>query len=74
MVAVLPVGVTVVSSVILTAEEGVTLRKGDEIGYFQFGGSDFVVMFESKRRIKFDAKVGMHYKMGVQIGNVQDMS
>ena len=74
MVAVLPVGVAVVSLLILTAEEGVTLRKGEEIGYFQFGGSDVVVMFESKRKIKLDAKVGVHYKMGVQIGNVQDVS
>ena len=74
MVAILPVGVAVVSSVMLTAEEGVTLRKGEEIGYFQFGGSDVVVMFESKRKIKLDAEVGVHYKMGVQIGNVQDMS
>lgn len=74
MVAVLPVGVAVVSSVILIAEEGVTLRKGEEIGYFQFGGSYVVAIFESKRKIKLDAKVGVHYKMRVQIGNVQDMS
>ena len=74
MVAVLPVGVAVVSSIILTAEEGVTLRKGEEIGYFQFGGSDVVVMFESKRKVKLDAKVGVRYKIAVQIGNVQDMS
>ena len=74
MVAVLPVGVAVVGSVILTAEEGVTLRKGEELGYFQFGGSDVVVMFGSKRKVKLDAEAGMHYKMGVQIGNVQDIS
>lgn len=74
MVAVLPVGVAVVSSLILTAEEGVTLRKGEEIEYFQFGGSDLVVMFELKRKIKLDAKFGVHYKVGVQIGNVQGMS
>ena len=48
--------------------------KGEDMGYFQLGGSDVVVMFESKRKIKLDAKVGVHYKVGVQIANVQDMS
>ena len=74
MVAVLPVGVAVVASIILTAEEGVTLRKGEELGYFQFGGSDVVVMFESKGKVRLDAEPGVHYKMGVQIGKVQEMS
>lgn len=74
MVAVLPVGMAVVSSVILTAEKGVTLRKGEELGYFQFGGSDIVVMFESKRKIRLHAEAGVHYKMGVQIGHVQETS
>ncbi len=74
MVAVLPVGMSVVSSVILTAEEGVTLRKGEELGYFQFGGSDVVLMFESKRKVVLDAEPGVHYRMGAQIGNVQELS
>lgn len=72
LVAVLPVGMSVVSSVILTAEEGVTLRKGEELGYFQFGGSDVVVMFESKQDVKLYAKAGVHYKMGEQIGTTKD--
>lgn len=74
MVAVLPVGMAVVSSVILTAEVGVTLRKGEELGYFQFGGSDVVVMFEAKGKVKLNVETGVHYKMGVQIGNAQEMS
>ena len=73
LVVILPVGMAVVSSVILTAEEGVTLRKGEELGYFQFGGSDIVVMFEAKSKVRLDAVVGVHYKMGVQIGKVQEM-
>ena len=31
-------------------------------------------MFDSKRKVKLDAKVVVHYEMGVQIGNVQEMS
>ena len=73
-VAVLPVGVAVVASVVLTAEEGVTLRKGEELGYFQFGGSDVVVLFEAKRKVVLDAEAGMHYRMGVQIGHVQEIA
>ena len=74
MVAVLAVGVSVVSSVILTAEEGVTVRKGEELGYFQFGGSDIVLMFESKAKVNMMAEIGVHYKMGVQIGKVENLS
>lgn len=52
---------------------GVTLRKGEELGYFQFGGSDVIVMFEAKAKVRLDAVVGMHYSMGVQIGEAQEM-
>ena len=46
LVACLPVGMAQVSSVVITAELGTRLRKGEEMGYFQFGGSDFVLVFE----------------------------
>ena len=71
MVAILPVSMALVSSVFLTAEEGVTLRKGEELGYFQVGGSDIVVMFEAKSKVELDAKAGTHYKMGAPIGSAQ---
>lgn len=52
---------------ILTAEVGVTLRKGEELSYFQFGGSDIVVLFEAKSNVSFTAQPGVHYKMGTRI-------
>lgn len=67
LVAVLPIGMCQVSSVILTAEEGVTLRKGEEISYFQFGGSDIIVLFEAKSNVSFTAQPDVHYKMGTRI-------
>ncbi|MCB1057095.1 MAG: phosphatidylserine decarboxylase [Acidobacteria bacterium] len=67
LVAVLPIGMCQVSSVILTAEEGVTLRKGEEISYFQFGGSDIIVLFEAATNISFTAQPNVHYKMGTRI-------
>ncbi len=67
LVAVLPIGMSQVSSVIITAEEGVTLRKGEELSYFQFGGSDCIVLFESSSNISFIAQPKVHYKMGTRI-------
>jgi phosphatidylserine decarboxylase len=67
LVAVLPIGMCQVSSVILTAETGVTLRKGEEISYFQFGGSDIIVLFEAKSNVSFTAQPNVHYKMGTRI-------
>ena len=67
LVAVLPIGMSNVSSVILTAEEGRTLQKGDEISYFQFGGSDYVMVFQEKANVCFTAQPGVHYKVGTRI-------
>ena len=41
-----------VEEVVITAEEGVTLHKGEELGYFQFGGSDFVMVFERASSVR----------------------
>ncbi|KAL4903109.1 hypothetical protein BDW74DRAFT_179980 [Aspergillus multicolor] len=70
LVAVLPVGMAVVSSVVLTAEVGVTLHKGEELGYFQFGGSDVVLIFESGLGTQITMEMGRHYKMGSEIGQI----
>ena len=74
LVAVLPVGMAAVSSVILTAETGAQLHKGEEIGYFQFGGSDVVLIFESQMGVEITMAQGNHYKMGTEIGMVQSAS
>lgn len=67
LVAVLPIGMAQVSSVNVTAEVGVTLTKGEELSYFTFGGSDIIVVFEAKSKVKFTAEVGTHYKQGEAI-------
>ena len=46
IVAVVAVGMAHVASVVLTATEGTHGAKGDEFGYFQFGGSDIIVVFQ----------------------------
>ena len=71
LVAVLPIGMAQVSSVILTAEVGTELRKGEELAYFQFGGSDVVVVVEGKSNVDFTAGLEQHYKMGEEIGRAR---
>ena len=68
LVAVLPIGMAQVSSVTLSAEVGLGLAKGEEFGYFAFGGSDIVMLFEAGK-VELDAKAGTHYKQGTAIGH-----
>jgi phosphatidylserine decarboxylase len=68
LVAVLPIGMAQVSSVNLTAEVGATLVKGEEFGFFAFGGSDIVTLFEAGR-VQLDANIGTHYNQGRKIGH-----
>lgn len=67
LVAVCPIGMGQVSSIITTAEKGVTLQKGDEISYFQFGGSDICMAFQRKSNVCFTAQSGVHYKAGTKL-------
>lgn len=46
IVAVIPVGMAHVSSVVLTSVPGKHMAKGEEFGYFQFGGSDIIILFQ----------------------------
>jgi phosphatidylserine decarboxylase len=62
-------GMAQVSSVVITAEVGVSLRKGEELGYFQFGGSDFVMVFERSSNVQLLSRPDVHVQQGVAIGN-----
>ena len=46
VVAVLPIGMCQVSGVNMTHETGVACDKGDEFGYFTFGGSDIIILLQ----------------------------
>jgi len=56
--------------------EGAVVKKGDEIGFFQFGGSSIIVAFE-KDRIKFDEdllsisrqRIMVDVEVGMSLGN-----
>ena len=68
LVAVLPIGMAQVSSVVMTAEVGKKLHKGEEFAYFQFGGSDHIVMFEAASMVNLTAQPDVHYNQGAVIG------
>jgi phosphatidylserine decarboxylase len=68
-VAAIPVGMGHVSSVNITAEMGSSLSKGQEFGYFGYGGSDMVLLFE--QQIKFTAKTDTHYQQGQALAHAR---
>jgi len=63
LIAILPIGMGQVSGVVITAEEGAALHKGEEFGFFQFGGSDVIVPFQ-KDMVEIDAELNTHYLQG----------
>lgn len=57
LVALLPIGMSQVSSVNIadTVKVGETVTKGDELGWFLFGGSDYVMIFQKDAGFKLTA-------------------
>ncbi|MGC1272251.1 MAG: phosphatidylserine decarboxylase [Planctomycetaceae bacterium] len=54
LVTTIPVGMAQVSSVNMTATSGSSLLKGDEFGYFLFGGSDIIVLYQAGAKPRVD--------------------
>ncbi len=71
LVAVIPVGMGVVSSVNFTAQEGARLAKGEELGYFAFGGSDVVMLFEPKAAVAFLLQGGQTVQQGSAVATAK---
>jgi len=70
LVALVPVGMSLISSVVLTPEAGASLRKGEPFGYFQFGGSDIVMLFQESK-VVLEAEAGKKYLQGQRIGRAE---
>lgn len=74
-VAVLPIGMAVVSSVKLLVRKNQQLKKGDEISTFLFGGSDIVCVFQRKAGLAVESFVPSapgkysYSKMGSTLAN-----
>ncbi len=75
-VAFVCVGATLVGSIVHTHPLQQQFAKGDEFGFFQFGGSTTILLFQ-KGRIEYDADLLQHsgrsievlLKMGERIGH-----
>jgi len=70
LVAVLPIGMAQVSSVNMTAALGAYLDKGEEFGYFLFGGSDIIMLFQRNSGVEITCAPGIHYNCGMCVGEV----
>lgn len=70
LVALLPMGMAQVSSVNFEdiVQVGITYEKGDMLGTFLFGGSDFVMVFQKKAGFEITAEVNKHHLMGEKYG------
>jgi phosphatidylserine decarboxylase precursor len=71
LVAILPIGMGHVGSVVLTPDKGAELYKGEQFGFFQFGGSDVVTLYQ-KGKVEITAKLGQHYRQGEELGKRPD--
>lgn len=77
LVALLPIGMAAVGSVNFedNVKAGTKVKKGDMLGYFLFGGSDFIMVFQDKVKYTIDApKEGMGYKhllQGERLGHLE---
>ncbi|HCN31271.1 MAG TPA: phosphatidylserine decarboxylase [Verrucomicrobiales bacterium] len=65
-VLLLEVGATCVGSIVQTCAPGVRAAKGDEKGYFRFGGSCFITIFEPGRA-RFAADLMQHSAAGREV-------
>ncbi|MEM6762019.1 MAG: phosphatidylserine decarboxylase [Pseudomonadota bacterium] len=68
LVALVAVGMGLVADVNLTPDLGANLYKGEEFGFFQFGGSDMIMVFQ-KDMVDITAEEGRHYLQGQAIGS-----
>ena len=72
LVAVMPIGMALVSSVNFepSVKPGAAVKKGDPLGWFLFGGSDMVMIFQQHAKFTLECEVGRHLLMGEKYGRL----
>ena len=70
LVAVLPIGMSQISSVnfVENVKVGDKVTKGQEMGWFLFGGSDIVYLFQKK--VSFTLETTDHQLQGEKLGKL----
>ena len=61
----IPVGAMMVGSIILTRKEGETVERGDELGYFKFGGSTIIIVVP-RQQLTFDSDLIKNSNEGIE--------
>lgn len=61
----IPVGAMMVGSILLTCKEGDAVSRGDELGYFKFGGSTIILIIP-KGKIQFDSDITKNSNEGIE--------
>jgi len=69
LIIVMPIGMAEVSSCVIPdkIKPGYRIRKGEELGYFQYGGSTYCLIFRSGVIKRFEVQEGNDVKMGQTI-------
>jgi phosphatidylserine decarboxylase len=60
------IGALLVGSIAFTVKEGQKVVKGEELGYFAYGGSTVVVLFPKEMGIEFDSDMSEWSKEGFE--------
>lgn len=60
------VGALLVGSIEFTVTEGDKVRKGQELGYFAYGGSTVIVLFPEDMGVEFDEDMSNWSKNGLE--------
>ena len=60
------VGALLVGSIVFTVKEGEKVSKGQELGYFAYGGSTVIVLFPDDMALEFDEDVAEWSKQGFE--------
>lgn len=71
LVALLPIGMDFISSCNFSVDKGDYLNKGDEFGYFLFGGSDMIMLFARNDIDIMLPKTDKLYKLGQVFGKIK---
>lgn len=69
-IAVIFVGAMIVGSIVITAQEGDTLEKGQELGYFQLGSTVIVLFQENKIHFQPGLTANCALQMGQKIADI----
>ncbi|CCH62506.1 hypothetical protein TBLA_0H02200 [Henningerozyma blattae CBS 6284] len=74
------VGAMMVGSIILTCKEGETITRGEEVGYFKFGGSTIITLIQKDKIImdhdlvkNSNEQIETLVKVGMSIGHTPDI-